>query len=38
MANVGDVKKVKGENGDYLVKTLENGYLSLKEVKIQLWS
>ncbi len=26
MANVGDVKKVKGENGDYLVKTLENGY------------
>ncbi|MDR0976150.1 MAG: DUF3332 domain-containing protein [Prevotellaceae bacterium] len=26
MANVGDVKQVKGENGDYLVKTLENGY------------
>lgn len=26
MASVGDVKKVKGENGDYLVKTLENGY------------
>ena len=26
MANVGDVKKVKGENGNYMVKTLENGY------------
>lgn len=27
MAGVGDVKKVKGENGNYLyVKTLENGY------------
>lgn len=26
MANVGDVKKVKGENGDYLVETTENGY------------
>ena len=25
MANVGDVKKVKGENGNYMVKTLENG-------------
>ena len=31
MANVGDVKKVKGENGDYLVKTLENGYSITKE-------
>lgn len=30
MANVGDVKRVKGENGDYLVKTLENGYLVTK--------
>lgn len=29
--NVGDVKKVKGENGDYLVKTLENGYSITKE-------
>lgn len=31
MANVGNVKKVKGENGDYLVKTLENGYSISKE-------
>ena len=31
MANVGDVKKVKGENGNYLVKTLENGYSITKE-------
>ncbi|MDR0962658.1 MAG: DUF3332 domain-containing protein [Mediterranea sp.] len=31
MANVGDVKKVKGENGNYLVKTLENGYEITKE-------
>ena len=31
MANVGDVKKVKGENGNYLVKTLENGYSVQKE-------
>ena len=31
MANVGDVKKVKGENGDYLVETLENGYSITKE-------
>lgn len=31
MANVGDVKKVKGENGEYLVKTLENGYSITKE-------
>ena len=31
MANVGDVKKVKGENGDYLVKTLENGCSITKE-------
>lgn len=31
MANVGDVKKVKGENGDYLVKTLDNGYAVTKE-------
>lgn len=26
MANVGDIKKVKGENGDYLVETTESGY------------
>jgi hypothetical protein len=26
LANAGEVKKVKGENGEYLVKTLENGY------------
>ena len=31
MANVGDVKKVKGENGDYMVKTLENGYSISKD-------
>lgn len=31
MAGVGDVKKVKGENGNYLVKTLENGYSVQKE-------
>lgn len=31
MASVGDVKKVKGENGNYLVKTLENGYSITKE-------
>ena len=31
MANVGDVKKEKGENGNYLVETLENGYSITKE-------
>lgn len=31
MVNVGDVKKVKGENGDYLVKIFENGYFIIKE-------
>lgn len=31
IASVGDVKKVKGENGNYLVKTLENGYSVQKE-------
>lgn len=31
MANAGDVKKVKGENGDYMVKTLKNGYSISKE-------
>ena len=31
MASIGDVKKVKGENGNYLVTTLENGYSIVKE-------
>lgn len=31
MANVGDVKNVKGENGNYLVETLDNGYSITKE-------
>ncbi|MCD8310458.1 MAG: DUF3332 domain-containing protein [Prevotellaceae bacterium] len=31
MASVGDIKKVKGENGNYLVETLENGYSITKE-------
>ena len=31
MDSVGDVKKVKGENGNYLVETLENGYSITKE-------
>lgn len=31
MASVGDVKKIKGENGNYLVETLENGYSITKE-------
>ncbi len=31
MADVGTVKKVKGENGNYLVETLENGYNITKE-------
>jgi hypothetical protein len=26
VASAGEVKKIKGENGDYLVETLENGY------------
>lgn len=26
MASIGDVKAIKGENGNYLVETLENGY------------
>jgi hypothetical protein len=26
VASIGEIKKVKGENGDYLVETLENGY------------
>lgn len=31
LASVGDIKKVKGENGNYLVETLENGYSITKE-------
>ncbi len=31
MANVGDVKKVKGNNGNYMVETLEDGYSISKE-------
>lgn len=31
MASIGDVKKVQGENGNYLVTTLENGYSIVKE-------
>lgn len=31
MANVGDVKKVKGSNADFMVETLENGYSISKE-------
>lgn len=31
MANIGDVKKIKGENGNYLVETIENGYSITKE-------
>ena len=31
LASIGDVKKVKGENGNYLVETLENGYSIKKE-------
>lgn len=31
MASVGTIKKVQGENGNYYVKTLENGYSITKE-------
>ena len=31
LASIGDVKKVQGENGNYLVETLENGYSITKE-------
>lgn len=31
MASIGDVKQIKGENGNYLVETLENGYSITKE-------
>ena len=31
MASIGEEKKVKGENGNYLVETLENGYSITKE-------
>lgn len=31
VANAGDVKKVKGENGDYIVETTESGYIISKD-------
>lgn len=31
MASIGDIKKVQGENGNYLVETLPNGYSITKE-------
>ena len=31
MASIGQTKTIKGENGNYLVKTLENGYSITKE-------
>lgn len=31
MASVGEVQKIKGENGEYLVETLENGYAITRE-------
>ena len=31
LASIGEVKKVKGENGNYLVETLENGYSITQE-------
>lgn len=31
MASTGDIRKVQGENGNYLVETLENGYSISKE-------
>ncbi len=31
MADVGGVKRIKGENGDYLVEVKENGYTIMKE-------
>ena len=31
MASIGDVKKVQGSDGNYLVETLENGYTITKE-------
>ncbi|NLZ72923.1 MAG: DUF3332 domain-containing protein [Bacteroidales bacterium] len=31
MSDVGTIKKVKGENGNYLVETLEDGYIITKE-------
>lgn len=31
VASIGEVKSVKGENGNYLVETLENGYSITKE-------
>jgi hypothetical protein len=34
LAKAGEMKKVKGENGEYLVKTLENGYEINKDSQI----
>lgn len=31
MASIGDIKTVHGENGNYLVETLEDGYIITKE-------
>lgn len=31
MASIGEVKKIEGKNGNYLVETLENGYSITKE-------
>ena len=31
IASIGNIKKVQGENGNYYVKTLENGYSITKE-------
>lgn len=31
MANIGEIKKIKGENGEYIVERLKNGYLITKE-------
>lgn len=36
MANVGDVKKVKGEDGEYLVKTNADGYTITNEEGLEL--
>lgn len=47
MANIGEVKNIKGENGEYTVERLRNGYLITKDKenmkllfneKLQTWS
>lgn len=35
-ASIGEVKTVQGENGEYLVKTNENGYTITKKEKTNL--